>query len=34
LVPYLCGCVVEKEEILLVLDAANILESAIFCVDY
>ena len=33
LVPYLCGCVVEQEEILLVLDAVHILESAILCVD-
>jgi twitching motility protein PilI len=33
LVPYLCGCVVEEEEILLVLDAVHILESAILCVD-
>lgn len=29
LVPYLCGCVVQEEEILLVLDAVHILESAI-----
>ncbi|MFN7660110.1 MAG: chemotaxis protein CheW, partial [Dolichospermum sp.] len=33
LVPYLCGCVVEEEEILLVLDAIHILDSAILCVD-
>lgn len=29
LVPYLCGCIVQQEEILLVLDAKNILESNI-----
>ncbi|MBD2663163.1 putative CheW protein [Richelia sinica FACHB-800] len=28
LVPYLCGCVVQQEEILLVLDAQNIVESS------
>jgi twitching motility protein PilI len=33
LVPYLSGCVVEEQEILLVLDAVHILESAILCVD-
>jgi positive phototaxis protein PixI len=29
LVPYLCGCIVQQDEILLVLDAKNILESNI-----
>ena len=29
LVPYLCGCVVQQEEILLVLDALHILRSDI-----
>ncbi|MTJ08248.1 chemotaxis protein CheW [Anabaena sp. UHCC 0204] len=33
LVPYLCGCVVQQEEILLVLDAAHILESGIIRID-
>ncbi|HLO89115.1 MAG TPA: chemotaxis protein CheW [Nostocaceae cyanobacterium] len=28
LVPYLCGCVVQQEEILLVLDAVSIIKSA------
>ncbi|MFO5491957.1 MAG: chemotaxis protein CheW [Cuspidothrix sp.] len=29
LVPYLCGCIVQQEEILLVLDAVHILQSEI-----
>ncbi|MFO0174564.1 MAG: chemotaxis protein CheW, partial [Aphanizomenon sp.] len=29
LVPYLCGCVVQQEQILLVLDAVHILRSGI-----
>ncbi|HLP90482.1 MAG TPA: chemotaxis protein CheW [Nostocaceae cyanobacterium] len=30
LIPYLCGCVIQKEEVLLVLDAPNIIKSSIF----
>jgi len=30
LVPYLCGCFIQEEEILLVLDAKNIVHSSIF----
>jgi positive phototaxis protein PixI len=33
LVPYLCGCIVQQEEILLVLDAVHILKSAILRID-
>jgi twitching motility protein PilI len=33
LVPYLCGCVVQQEEILLVLDAVHILRSDILCIN-
>jgi twitching motility protein PilI len=34
LVPYLCGCVEQKEETLLVLDAQNIVNYANSCTDY
>jgi positive phototaxis protein PixI len=33
LVPYLCGCIVQQEEILLVLDAGHILRSDILRID-
>ena len=33
LVPYLCGCVVQQEEILLVLNAIHILRSDILCIN-
>jgi positive phototaxis protein PixI len=33
LVPYLCGCVVQEEQILLVLDALHILQSIILRID-